>query len=71
MKTIEEAKIAVEKGETVHWKNIGYKLRKDSQDDWWVDCSNGFVTPLKGHKAEDFFIANAAISGGGAKEDAR
>lgn len=59
MKTIEEAKAAVERGETVHWKNSGYTLRKDKRGEWWVDCCNGFVTPLNGHKPEDFHAANA------------
>jgi hypothetical protein len=58
MKTIEEAKAAVERGETVHWKNSGYTLRKDQRGEWWVDCCNGFVTPLNGHKPEDFHTAN-------------
>lgn len=56
MQTIEEAQAAVERGESVHWKNFGYSLRKDRHGEWWVDCVNGFVAPLKGHKPEDFFI---------------
>lgn len=54
MKTIEEVKAAVERGETVHWKSLAYTVRKDKHGDWWVDCITGFVTPMRGHKAEDF-----------------
>ncbi len=64
MKTIEEVKAAVERGEKVHWKNSGYTLRKDKRGEWWVDCCNGFVTPLNGHKPEDFHTANAGLSHG-------
>jgi hypothetical protein len=55
MNSIEEAKAAVERGETVHWKNHAYSLRKDSRGEWWVDCVNRFTSPLNGHKPEDFY----------------
>jgi len=60
VQTIEELKQAVERGETVHWKNEAYALRKYGSGDWYVVCINGYVSPLNGHKPEDFFIAGAS-----------
>lgn len=56
MTTIEEVKLAVERGEKVHWKSLAYTVRKDKHGDWWIDCFNGHVAPMKGAKPEDFFI---------------
>jgi hypothetical protein len=55
--TIEQAQDAVSKGQTVHWHNPAYTLRKDSKGGWWVDCINGHVAPLQGYKSEDFYLA--------------
>jgi hypothetical protein len=60
MMTLDQAKDAIERGHTVHWKSEAYTLRRDSRGDWWVDSVTGFVTPLKGHKPEDFFVAKGA-----------
>lgn len=59
MQTIEQTKEAVEKGQTVHWHSPAYTLRKDSKGRWWVDCTNGHIAPLLGHKPEDFYIAKS------------
>jgi hypothetical protein len=57
MMTLDQAKDAIERGHTVHWKSEAYTLRRDSRGDWWVDSVTGFVTPLRDHKAEDFYLA--------------
>jgi hypothetical protein len=57
MMTLNQIKQAVEQGHTVHWKTNAYKLWKDSRGNWWVNSVTGFVTPLKGHKTEDFYLA--------------
>ena len=56
MTTLNQAREAVEQGHTVHWKSDAYTLRKDSRGEWWVDSITGFVTPLRGHKPEDFYV---------------
>ena len=56
MTTLNQAKEAVERGHPVHWKSDAYTLRKDSRGEWWVDSITGFVTPLRGHKPEDFYV---------------
>ena len=56
MTTLNQAKEAVERGHAVHWKSDAYTLRKDSRGEWWVDSITGFVTPLRGHKPEDFYV---------------
>jgi hypothetical protein len=61
MMTLDQAKDAIEQGHTVHWKSEAYKLRRDSRGDWWVDSVTGFVTPLRGHKPEDLFLAKRAV----------
>ena len=57
MKTIEEAKAAHESGQKVYWMNEGYFLRKDKSGEWWINCVNGFVSPLLNHDTEHFFTA--------------
>jgi len=57
-KTLDEVKAAVEAGKTVKWSSSSYTVRKGSDGDFWIDCSNGHVAFLgKGYKAEDFFVA--------------
>lgn len=62
MMTLNQIKQAVEQGHTVHWKTNAYTLWKDSRGNWWVNSVTGFVTPLKGHKTEDFFLAKGAAN---------
>jgi len=62
MNTIEQVKEAVESGQTVYWSSRSYKLRKDPKGEWWIDCSNGYITPLNGHRAEDFFTESQEVS---------
>jgi hypothetical protein len=64
MTTINQAKVAVEQGHTVHWKSDAYTLRKDSKGEWWVDSITGFVTPLSGDKPEDFYIGQNGAKNG-------
>lgn len=57
MKSIEEVKAAYEDGAKIHWMNEGYSLRKSKSGDWWIDCFNGFISPLDNHEPANFFIA--------------
>ncbi len=62
METIESAKAAVERGQTVHWKTNAYALKKFPRGDWWVVCLNGHVAPLHGHKPEDFYAIETPLA---------
>jgi hypothetical protein len=62
METIVEAKAAVERGQTVHWKTNAYELKKYARGDWWVVCLNGHVAPINGHNAEDFYAAESPLA---------
>lgn len=62
MKTIEEAKAAVDQGKTVHWKTEAYTLKKYRNGDYWVVCVNGHVAPIDGHKAEDFYTVETPLA---------
>ena len=68
MTTLNQAKEAAEQGHPVHWKSDAYTLRKDSQGDWWVDSITGFVTPLRGHKPEDFYVGKNGDQNGATTE---
>ena len=58
MKTIEQAKAAHQAGQEVFWQNPAYILYEGVAGDWFIACKiTGHVTPLNGHKAEDFFVS--------------
>ena len=63
--TLDEIKAAVESGETVHWSNSSYTVRKDSAGQWLVVCArNGHCAGLTwrdgrtmDYKPADFYLA--------------
>jgi hypothetical protein len=62
--TLDEIKAAVERGETVHWANTGYRVIKDSIGQWLIICDHNQscigLTWMDGvtmnGKPEDFFV---------------
>lgn len=41
---LEQIKAAVERGETVHWRNEAYRVEKDSIGQWWIVCQSKDLT---------------------------
>lgn len=61
MLTLEAAKVAVKRGETIHWKNYGYTLILKSGD-LYVRCDNGHITPITKCEHSDLFSASPLSS---------
>ena len=65
--TLEDIKVAVDAGQTVHWANTGYVVHKDRLGQYLIICVlNGScigLTDREGHrlngKAAEFFIAQS------------